>query len=309
MHIYPQPVLNIGNDVTLCPGDSLLLDPGPGLDNYQWNTGSHSEAIWAHTAGTYRVQTTTANGCIAGAAMSLSNYPAPVAGLDPDTTLCTGTTRQLSANSGYISYLWNDGSTTSTFEVSTIGQFWVRVTDAQGCSSADTVTIKDIIPLPSGFLPEDTTICQYDSETLKPNARFNSYLWNDGSTTASISVKTPSLYILQVTDKNGCVGADSIFLTGKQCLIGCYVPNAFTPNNDGKNDVFRPLLYGNVVQYKFFVFDRWGQQVFQSTEAGKGWDGTIHGVLQPAGTFAWYCTYQLQGEPAQTQNGTVLLIR
>gem|GEM_PF-5799223 len=238
VHIYPQPVLSIGNDVILCPGDSLVLDPGPGLDNYQWNTGSRSETIWAHTAGTYQVRTTTANGCIAGASMSLSNYPAPVAGLDHDTTLCTGTTRQLSANSGYISYLWNNDSTTS-----------------------------------------------------------------------SISVKTPGLYILQVTDKNGCVGADSILLTGKQCLIGCYVPNAFTPNNDGKNDTFRPLLYGNVVHYKFTVFNRWGQQVFQSAEPGKGWDGSIQGVLQPAGTFAWYCTYQLQDEPPQQQNGTVLLIR
>jgi len=309
VHIYPQPVLSIGNDVILCPGDSLLLDPGPGLDNYQWNTGSHSETIWAHTAGTYQVRTTTANGCIAGASISLSDYPIPVVGLDPDTTLCTGTTRQLSANSGYISYLWNDGSTTSTLDISATGQFWVRVTDAQGCSSADTVTIRDLVPLPSGFLPKDTTICQYGSETLKPNARFSSYLWSDGSTTTSISVRTPGLYILQVTDKNGCVGADSIFLTGKQCLIGCYVPNAFTPNNDGKNDAFRPLLYGNVVQYKFIVFNRWGQQVFQSTEPGKGWDGTIHGVLQPAGTFAWSCIYQLQDEPPQIQNGTVLLIR
>ena len=99
MQIYPQPVLSIGNDLTLCPGDSVLLDAGPALNNYKWNTGSQTEAIWAAAAGKYSVQTTTVNGCIVQASMTLSHYPAPEANLDPDSTLCVGTTRQLSADS------------------------------------------------------------------------------------------------------------------------------------------------------------------------------------------------------------------
>jgi gliding motility-associated-like protein len=61
-----------------------------------------------------------------------------------------------------------------------------------------------------------------------------------------------------------------------------YAPNAFTPNHDGKNDLFRPLIYGNVLQYKFIVYNRWGQQVFASTQLMQGWDGTVGGTLQPA---------------------------
>ena len=308
VQVYPQPSISIGSDRTICPGDSIRLDPGPGLGNYQWSTGSQSQTIWA-TRGTYWVQTVTSDGCVDRAGINLSNYPAPEVSLDADTVLCAGTTRQLSAGDGFVSYLWNDGSTGTTLTIGAKGQYWVDVTDAQGCSTADTVTIKAIIPLPANFLPADTTICQYGSETLKPNASFSSYLWNNDSATASISVKTPGLYYLQVTDKYGCVGSDSILLTGKQCLIGCYVPNAFTPNGDGNNDLFRPLLFGNVVKYKFVVFNRWGQQVFQSTLLSDGWDGTIQGVAQPAGTFVWYCIYQLQGEPEQMQKGTVLLLR
>jgi len=308
VQIYAQPSISIGSDITICPGDSIRLDPGPGLGNYQWSTDSRSQSIWA-TKGTYWVQTVTAEGCVDRASMVLSNYPAPVVNLDADTVLCAGTTRQLSAGDGFVSYLWDDGSTGSTLTIGSLGKYWVDVTDAHGCSTADTVKIKAIMPPPANFLPADTTICQYGSEILKTNVSFRSYLWSNDSTTASISVKSPGLYYLQVTDKYGCVGSDSIVLTGRQCLVGCFVPNAFTPNADGKNDLFRPMLFGEVVKYKFVIFNRWGQQVFESTKPSSGWDGTIQGVLQPAGAFVWYCIYQLQGEPEQMQKGTVLLIR
>jgi gliding motility-associated-like protein len=309
VQVYPQPVLNIGGDSTICPADSILLDAGAGFSSYLWSTGSQNQAIWAPTKGTYWVKTATSNGCILRDSMALANFPVAAANLDPDTVLCTGTSRLLSAGGGFASYLWNDGSTSSTLTVSATGQYWVNVTDGQGCSSADTVTIKAIVPLPSNFLPTDTTICQYGSVTLIPKGEFSSFLWSDGSAAPSFTAKVPGLYYLQVVDKNGCTGRDSILLTGKQCLIGFYIPNAFTPNNDGRNDAFRPLIYGNVVKYKFAVYDRWGQLVFESADLMKGWDGTVGGTPQRAGAFVWYCVFQLQGQEVQTQRGTVLLIR
>jgi hypothetical protein len=106
----------------------------------------------------------------------------------------------LSAGDGFASYLWNDGSTSSTLIVSATGQYWVKVTDGQGCSAADTVIIKAIVPLPANFLPADTTICQYGSVTLIPKGEFSSYQWSDGSTGSSLTAKTPGLYSLQVVD-------------------------------------------------------------------------------------------------------------
>lgn len=238
VHNYPQPDINIGDDMTVCPGDSIRLDAGAGLDNYKWNTGSQSQAIWATAKGNYRVQTVTADGCIVQASMTLSNYPAPALNLGVDTILCSGSTRLLSAGAGFVSYLWNDGS----------------------------------------------------------NA-------------PSVIVDVPGLYNVQVVDKDGCTAKDSILLTGGQCLVGLYIPNAFTPNNDGRNDVFRPLIYGSVVQYKFAIFNRWGQQVFESTKLSAGWNGAFHGKPMPSGTYLWYCIYQLQGQAVKTEKGAVLLIR
>ncbi|MFI5188617.1 MAG: gliding motility-associated C-terminal domain-containing protein, partial [Chitinophagales bacterium] len=111
---------------------------------------------------------------------------------------------------------------------------------------------------------------------------------------------------------NTCVTTNLVTsnnVTIKGCIEGFHVPTAFTPNNDGKNDRFMPLLFGNVKQYKFTIYNRWGQVVFQTGEVGKGWDGTAGGVKLDPTIFAWMCTYQLEGERIKTEKGTVVLVR
>jgi gliding motility-associated-like protein len=108
---------------------------------------------------------------------------------------------------------------------------------------------------------------------------------------------------------NNRASSNNITIAVKPCIPGFHIPSAFTPNNDGKNDLFRPLLVGNIVQYNFTVYNRWGQVVFQTGQPGKGWDGTVSGVRQNSGVFAWICSYQLQGEKLKTEKGTVMLVR
>jgi gliding motility-associated-like protein len=309
VQVYPQPTLFIGNDTTICPGDSLRLDAGSGFSSYQWNTGSNAQAIWTSGNGAYSVRAASANGCATQDSLTLKTFPAPSVTLDPDTLLCAGASRQLSAGNGFAAYSWSDGSTAPSLIVSDTGFYRVIVTDINGCSAADSVHITTIAPTPAGFLPNDTSICQYGTLTLVPLRTFTNYLWSDGSTGPSLTVSAPGFYYLQVTDKNSCTGKDSILLTGKQCLVGFYIPNAFTPNNSGKNDIFRPLIYGNLTNYKFSIYNRWGQQVFASTILLNGWDGNINGTPQPPGTYVWFCSYQLQGQQTQFQKGTLLLIR
>jgi gliding motility-associated-like protein len=162
---------------------------------------------------------------------------------------------------------------------------------------------------PTDFLPPDTAICTYESLTLRAKSGYNNYIWSDNSSGPVITIKQPGLYYLEVTDENSCVGTDSILVNSKQCAIGFHIPSAFTPNGDGKNDIFRPLLYGDILAYKFAIYNRWGQPVFQSSDPSKGWDGNVTGVPQDTNTFAWICQYQLAGEPAKTEKGTVVLIR
>jgi gliding motility-associated-like protein len=92
-------------------------------------------------------------------------------------------------------------------------------------------------------------------------------------------------------------------------MQGLYVPNAFTPNKDGKNDIFRTMLFGPYKSFTFTIYNRWSSIIFSTTDPAKGWDGSVNGVLQESGIFIWTCNYQLQGEESRTEKGTVTLIR
>lgn len=88
-----------------------------------------------------------------------------------------------------------------------------------------------------------------------------------------------------------------------------YIPTAFTPNNDGKNDIFRPLITGELKRYEFRIFNRWGQNIFSSFDTRKGWDGTNNGIPQDTGMFIWICYYQGLRQQLQIRKGTVMLIK
>jgi gliding motility-associated-like protein len=235
-------------------------------------------------------------------------HATPIISLDKDSVLCAGSTRNLTAGEGYSRYVWNNGSTDPSLNVSDTGKYWVSVTSQNGCTAADTAYISTFGSIPSHFLPRDTTICQFAKLTIQPAQAYQNYLWSDQSTGSTITVSQPGLYQLQVTDSNQCVGSDSLLLATKECLQGLFVPNAFTPNGDGLNDVFRPLLFGNITRYRFAVYNRWGEKVFETQTSGQGWDGKQNGVPLGNGAFVWYCQYQLDGQPETTKEGTVVLI-
>jgi gliding motility-associated-like protein len=144
---------------------------------------------------------------------------------------------------------------------------------------------------------------------LKANQTYMQYQWSTGSGASTITVNNPGTYWLEVTDQNQCKGRDSVILIKKECLEGFYVPNAFTPDKNGRNDLFRPLLFGNIADFHFTIYNRWGQMVYDTKELYKGWDGTINGVQAPAGQYVWKCIYRLNGQNEEMKKGTVVLIR
>lgn len=117
------------------------------------------------------------------------------------------------------------------------------------------------------------------------------------------------MYLLEVTDNNNCKGRDTINVILKECLSGFYIPTAFSPNQDRHNDLFKPLLFGNIVKYHLYIYNRWGHAVFQTSDPTQGWDGNLQGEKQDMQTFVWFCIYQLEGEKEQQRKGTVILVR
>jgi gliding motility-associated-like protein len=310
VNYYNIPVINLGADTRFCTGDSMMLNAGPGFVNYLWSNGATTASTIVRAAGTYWVKGTTANGCVSSDTIQiLSLYPLPVVNLGPDADICTGDNRTLNAGTGFTQYAWSNGSTASAITVNNTGSYSVTVWNQQGCKASDTIQIRSLLPLPQNFLPADTTICSYGTLTLMPLQNFNNYLWNNGTTNPSVTISQPGTYWLEVKSNNQCVGRDTMLVVLKDCMKGFYIPSAFTPNGDGKNDVFLPLLFGNIQQYNFSIYNRWGQVVFQSAEPGKGWDGRVGGTRSNTNVYTWVCRYRLDNEKPMVKKGTVVLIR
>ncbi|HEX6426525.1 MAG TPA: gliding motility-associated C-terminal domain-containing protein [Niastella sp.] len=303
-----SPPVNLPGDASICTGDSVLLQAAPGFNAYQWNNGATLGTIIAKSAGSFIVAATFSNGCQSKDTFRLSLYPLPRPSLDKNAVLCSGSVRLLQPAQNYASYLWSDGSTGHTMAINTTGTYWIAVTDNQGCKGADTTRITTMAALPANFLPADTAICQYGKLTITPKQPYRSYLWNDFSNSADLTVKKSGLYWVTVTDQNNCSGSDSISVGGKQCMEGLYIPNAFTPNGDGQNDVFRALLFGNVTSFSFVIFNRWGGRVFETHNPAEGWNGKINALVAQKGTYVWYCRYTLEGQPEKLEKGIVELV-
>ncbi|MDP9040536.1 MAG: gliding motility-associated C-terminal domain-containing protein, partial [Bacteroidota bacterium] len=305
-----SPPIQLRTDTTLCSGDSLLLQAPMGFLHYTWNTGDSSSFIYAKAKGVYTVKAVYTNGCQStGASQVLNVYANPFPNLDKNPVLCEGSVRELSANQTYQNYLWNTGSTARAIQVDVLGTYWLQVQDQNGCFGEDTVNIQSIAQTPSAFLSSDTVLCEFQKLTLTSKKLYQDYTWSDQSSGPTLQISRPGIYWLTVKDENGCVGSDTVVVTQKQCSIGLFVPNAFTPDHRGNNEVFRPILLGNVVNMDFQVFNRWGQRVFQTNQQGQGWDGTIGNMPCAAQAYIWICSYTLKGALPVHEKGTVILIR
>ncbi len=303
----PQPI-NLGNDTGICRNSTLVLDAGNGFSEYLWSNGNATQYQEVVDTGNYSVAVKNNYGCISSDSMRVTGiYPLPSVSLNKNAVVCLNQNNRLDAGGGFSSYLWQNGTTASIITVTTAGVYKVTVSNSFQCFSSDSVKIDLVAFPPSNFLAKDSGLCSGETILIKPLQIFDRYLWSTGSTNADIVATAPSVLWLTVTDKNKCTGTDSIKIFTKDCYI--YIPNAFSPNNDGKNDLFKPLVSGRLLSYRFNIYNRYGQLIFSTTEPGKGWDGSISGLGQNSGSFVWTCSYQFINQPAIFKKGTVTLIR
>ena len=228
-----------------------------------------------------------------------------------DTISCIGKPLLLDAANPGSTYLWDNGSTAETRTVNTDGTYWVTVTNPAGCSALDSINCQ-FVAGPILHLPADTTIC--DGYTLLLNAGFpqTTYAWQDGSTQPTYTVSQAGQYTVTATDECGTT-TQSARVAFETCSCEFVVPSAFTPNNDGHNDVLRPIYkcrYTAFLGYRMKVFNRWGGLVFDSENPSEGWNGSFNGQLQPSGVYVWELNYidQYQSKLIR-KNGTVVMIR
>ena len=186
---------------------------------------------------------------------------------------------------------------------STTGVHQDTLVAANGCDSIRTLNLT-VVKKPKPNLGPDQQICDGDSLSITPGT-FSSYLWQNGSVLPFLVVNQPGIYSVTVTDSCGSA-QDDIIITKRDCTP--YFPSAFTPNHDGKNDLFKILNGFNLKDYNLIVYNRWGQKVFQTKNPATGWDGGINGQQQPTGVFVWYSSFKRDNKEV-TMKGVVVLIR
>jgi gliding motility-associated-like protein len=155
----------------------------------------------------------------------------------------------------------------------------------------------------------DTSICLGDTLTLIPETQFaTSFKWNNGLQTPTIRISKSGFYQLQVANICGATNTSFKVETGT-CFGELLLPNAFTPNRDGLNDIFKPSLDFSIKLYRMNIYNRWGTLVFSSNKMQQGWDGMVNRLEQPPGAYIWQVSYVNKTNQKKEQQGTVLLIR
>ncbi|HXA00983.1 MAG TPA: gliding motility-associated C-terminal domain-containing protein, partial [Cytophagaceae bacterium] len=300
--ITPKPIVNLGPDQTYCSGASVTLDAQNTGFTFKWFDASTGQTHVVNATGTYWVDVTDGP-CTVRDSINLTFIPSPVVNLGSNTTLCQGVSKILNAtNSTGFNYLWNDNSNAAQLTVSSAGKYFVKVFQGN-CSTSDTINISYESP-PSISLPPEKIFCSEDVPSITLFAGIaNSYLWMPtGETIDSIHVSKEGIYTLQAKSAVGCISTASTNVLDI-CEAKLFVPNTFTPNNDGKNDEFQ--IFGlNITQFEIRIFDRWGELIFVSNDMSKSWDGKSRGQFVIDGAYAWKIEYS-----GQTRNGIISKVK
>ena len=215
---------------------------------------------------------------------------------------------------GTISYKWQTplGPLTgqeTIFKIATPadnGLYHLIVTDTVHCADTATITV-NVIPTPVAGFTADTIY--FDGQIrLQAAQGYNEYVWNTGDSTYSVLVASEGWYKVTLKSSEGCMASDSVMML--YAFVPLAMPNAFTPNGDGHNDIFRPVAFSEKISsFSMYIYDRWGQMIFSTRDIAHGWDGTINGSLAPLGMYTYTLLYGNPLGEKRKKMGMVMLVR
>jgi hypothetical protein len=217
--IYLQPEVKLGNDMSICLYDSIILNAGSAFNTYLWNDGSDKRTLTVKAAGKYYV-TAYKDTIVSSDTIVIGINQLPVPSLHNNiSVMCEGELLVLNAGTGYKNYAWNTGENVQTIDINSPGKYFVHVTDRNGCLGQDSIFVT-MRNKPDLSLGNDTTIEDNDTIVLIPQPiEFISFLWNDNSINDSLLVigKKAGIgkheYWVEVTDNNYCSNSDTINIT------------------------------------------------------------------------------------------------
>jgi gliding motility-associated-like protein len=293
------------HDTSICFTSSAVLTAPVSLPNYLWSDGSTGSQITITQPGTYWVFAT--DFCLETVDTFHVSFVDFTMSLPGDTVVCDSLAMSPSVDVDGVTYLWQDGSTGNSYTVTASGAYWVEV-NKNGCKKADTMFVDNrAIQLNLG---NDTLLCENVPLTLKVDHANTTYLWQDGSTGNEYEVTVAGVYSV-LGDNAVCSATDTIKVDYEKCNCIFNVPSVFTPNADGKNDGFNPVIELScpVSEYTFSIFNRWGECVFSATDKTDKWNGRYKGELADVGVYMYMLNFKGAKGKVFTKKGDVTLLR
>ncbi|MBL7765756.1 MAG: gliding motility-associated C-terminal domain-containing protein [Chitinophagaceae bacterium] len=329
--VDPIPVVDAGADEEICLGDTIHLHAtvAPvGNYTYEWlpssdlNNNTILDPIFDGVATTvFTLTATSPNGCQGIDNMIVSVVPVDFLVVDGDRNLCPNQTATLTVSGG-VSYLWNPAmytsdSTASNITVNPISTttFYVYGYDAKGCKD----TAKAVVVVNPGAVldaGDNQTIYPGESAQLYAHGNCSFFSWFPPNGLNATDIKnpiaTPSVstrYFVTAQTEAGCSAVDSVdVIVSPESLVE--LPNAFSPGSGTSlNDELRIILRGVATLNSFRVFNRWGQQVFSTTDITKGWNGQYNGKPQPMGSYVYVIDAVSNTGKRFYKQGNVTLVR
>jgi gliding motility-associated-like protein len=207
-------------------------------------------------------------------------------------------------------FVWSPNVSDSSSAIAlSAGSYAVTVTDSSGCLNKDSLFVyARANALVAPYLGPDTSICPGTTTITLTAGNYASYLWQDSSSKQIYTVVDSGTFWVRVMGTNGCTASDTI-LVSEKCDTKLVIPNAFSPNGDGKNDFFLPLSIDNPTRFLMHIYDRWGALIFESNNIKNGWDGKFKGKDQPTGTYIYYIQYAFSDNVLHGAEGAFTLLR
>lgn len=320
-------------DTTICRGDTARISTNTDALYFTWTpsnvivnpTIKNPLVFPTLPSTTFFVKASISNKCFKDGSVRVITVPYPVVNITGDSKICYGQNSQLNATGG-STYVWtptsflNNANIPNPLSVKpfTSIDYTVKVTDNSGCPKPVFKTFAvEVVKLIVNAGPADTSIVQ--DQPLQLNGTITAQailLWTPNTDLSATNILNPIsttsndiVYTLTATNNIGCTASDSIRVKVFNLPPDIYVPSAFTPNGDTKNDVIKPIALGiKKIEY-FSIYNRFGQLLFKTSSIGKGWDGTFKGQQQIPGTYVWQAEAIDYKDKRVFKKGTVILIR
>ena len=308
-----SPVKVVVGDTTVCPSVVVTFDS-------KINTGGNTSVVWSDGAsgrtanisspGLYWVKVTVGL-CSTRDTFKLTNFPYEFK-MGNDLRYCEKIDTTLTITLPNVTQVvWNREITGPVFRLTAPGKVVVELHNSYGCPEKDSIDVK-LFPNPIVDLGPDTSLCLSETPTLDAGPGMISYLWNTGATSQKIIGYDSGLYWVKVKDPEGCVNRDSVNLNKRKDAFPSiiFMPNAFTPNGDGRNDMYpmnQYMVKGSLYNVK--LFNRWGEKIAEFTNPDMNWDGNINGKPAPEGVYIFMAYWIGCDNEKRSLQGNFTLLR